>query len=91
LWETRIKHTVPASNQVELNGDSMLELHRNQAFHQGKSFRMVCEEGALKKKQSDSCWNVAQEVCTGTENHHSPTSNPSILRDFVAVGTLHTI
>ena len=40
LWETRIKHTVPASNQVELNGDLMLELHRNRAFHQGNTLAL---------------------------------------------------
>ena len=40
LWETRIKHTVPASNQVELNGDSMLDLHRNRAFHQGNTLAL---------------------------------------------------
>ena len=37
LWETRIKHTVPASNKVGLNGDSMLELHRNIVFCQGNT------------------------------------------------------
>ena len=47
LCETRIKHTVPASNQVELNGDSMLELHRNQDFHQGKTlaFSTMVQDG----------------------------------------------
>ena len=47
LYETRITHTVPASNQVELNGDSMLELHRNQAFHQENTlvFSTMVQDG----------------------------------------------
>ena len=47
LWETRIKHTVPVSNQLEFNGDLMLELHRNRVFHQGNTleFSTMIQEG----------------------------------------------